>query len=289
MKYYAVKKGRQVGIYTSWDECKGLVSGFSGAVYKSFDSEEEAYEYIYQSDEVFQETEIEAYVDGSFDEELGKYAYGCVIIKGGTIIHRMNGSSANANYIEMRNIAGELEAAVQAIKWAIRNGIKSIRIYHDYQGIACWANGEWKTNKRGTQEYASFIDKCSSEIRIEFTKVKAHSGLKYNEMADQLAKEGLQKTDVEDCISQYNQFWETYKCGASKVSYAVRDKIITEKSIVDFVKFLLKKRGYKKVSNIMVEYHVLEGSLKIMFDSMDVTNIKMNIKIFNLEGRNVVH
>lgn len=288
MKYYAVKKGRKVGVYTSWDECKSQVSGFSGAVYKAFDSKEEADEYISQGDENFLETEIEAYVDGSFDEDLGKYAYGCVIIKDGNVIHKMNGSSANANYIEMRNVAGELEATEQAIKWAIRSGIKSIRIYHDYQGIACWANGEWKTNKRGTQEYASFVEKCSSEIRIEFTKVKAHSGLKYNEMADQLAKEGLQKADIEDGVFQYNEFWKTYKCGESKVSYVVQDKKITEKSIMDFVKFLLKKRGYKKVSNIRVEYQVLEGTLKIMFDSTDVINMEMRIKIFDLEGRNVV-
>ncbi len=288
MKYYAVKKGRNIGVYTSWDDCKSQVSGYSGAMYKSFDSKEEADEYMGKGDEVFLKTEIEAYVDGSFDEEIGKYAYGCVIIKDGNVVHKISGSSANANYIEMRNVAGELEASVQAIKWAIRNKIKSIRIYHDYQGIASWANGEWKANKRGTQEYATFIDNCSSEIRIEFTKVKAHSGQKYNEMADQLAKEGLKKTDVEDCILQYCEFRETYTCGASKVSYVVQDKIITEKSIVDFVKFLLKKRGYKKVSNIRVEYQVLDGYLKIKFDSTDLINKEMCIKIFDLEDKNVV-
>lgn len=288
MKYYAVKKGRKVGIYTSWDECKSQVLGFSDAKYKSFDSKEEADEYMREGNDVFLETEIEAYVDGSFNEELGRYAYGCVIIKAGNIIHKMSGSSANADYLEMRNVAGELEAAVQAIKWAIRNKIKSIRIYHDYQGIASWANGEWKTNKRGTREYASFIDKCASEIRVEFTKVKGHSGQKYNEMADQLAKEGLKKMDVDDCISLYNEFWKTYKCGESKVSYVVQDKIITEKSIMDFVKFLLKTRGYKKVTNIKVEYRVIEGFLKITFDSIDVMNKEMNIRIFDLEGINVV-
>lgn len=288
MKYYAVKKGRNVGVYTSWDECKSQVLGFSDAKYKSFDSKQKADEYLREDNEFFLETEIDAYVDGSFSEESGRYAYGCVIIKDGNIIHKMSGSSANTDYIEMRNVAGELEAAVQAVKWAMQNKIKSIRIYHDYQGIASWANGEWKTNKRGTQEYASFIDKCSSEIRVEFTKVKGHSGQKYNEMADQLAKEGLRKGDVKNCVSQYNEFWKTYKCGESKVSYSVQDKIITERSIIDFVKYLLKKEGYKKVSNIKVEYKVLEGFLKITFDSTDVINKEMNIKIFDLEGKNVI-
>ena len=35
-KWYAVAKGRVPGIYTTWDECKAQVAGFSGAIFKSF-------------------------------------------------------------------------------------------------------------------------------------------------------------------------------------------------------------------------------------------------------------
>ncbi|MDD6431788.1 MAG: ribonuclease H family protein [Lactobacillaceae bacterium] len=35
-KFYAVKKGYQPGIYTSWPECQRQVSGYAGAVYKGF-------------------------------------------------------------------------------------------------------------------------------------------------------------------------------------------------------------------------------------------------------------
>lgn len=45
-KYYAVKKGCKVGVFDTWDECKVLVNGFSGAEYKSFKTKEEAYAYI---------------------------------------------------------------------------------------------------------------------------------------------------------------------------------------------------------------------------------------------------
>ena len=41
-KYYAVKKGRTPGVYQSWTECKAMVDGFPGAVYKSFKNKEEA-------------------------------------------------------------------------------------------------------------------------------------------------------------------------------------------------------------------------------------------------------
>ncbi|MBD2090099.1 viroplasmin family protein [Microcoleus sp. FACHB-1515] len=41
-KYYAVMKGRQTGIFTSWSSCERQVKGFSGAIYKSFNTRAEA-------------------------------------------------------------------------------------------------------------------------------------------------------------------------------------------------------------------------------------------------------
>ncbi|WP_302789300.1 viroplasmin family protein [Anaerostipes caccae] len=35
-KFYVVRKGKNPGIYSTWDECKKQVDGFSGAEYKSF-------------------------------------------------------------------------------------------------------------------------------------------------------------------------------------------------------------------------------------------------------------
>lgn len=46
MKYYAVKKGRQVGIYKDWDSAKAQVDGYKGAVYKSFSTKQEADNFI---------------------------------------------------------------------------------------------------------------------------------------------------------------------------------------------------------------------------------------------------
>lgn len=41
-KFYVVWKGFSPGIYDSWEECKLQVTGFPGAEYKSFDSQEAA-------------------------------------------------------------------------------------------------------------------------------------------------------------------------------------------------------------------------------------------------------
>lgn len=60
-KYYAVRKGRRVGIFTDWGACKDLVSGFKGAEYKSFPTLEEADEYINKIVDTFPNTDDDSY------------------------------------------------------------------------------------------------------------------------------------------------------------------------------------------------------------------------------------
>jgi ribonuclease HI len=45
-QYYAVRVGREPGIYRTWDECKAQVDGYAKAQYKGFGSLEEAEEYM---------------------------------------------------------------------------------------------------------------------------------------------------------------------------------------------------------------------------------------------------
>ena len=77
------------------------------------------------------------------------------------------------------------------MQYAVKEGLEEIIIYHDYEGIAKWCLGEWKTNKEGTKAYKAYYDSIKSQINIKFVKVKGHSGDKYNDMADRLAKSAL--------------------------------------------------------------------------------------------------
>jgi len=45
-KYYAVRKGLNVGIYETWEECKKQVNGYKGAIYKSFPTRNEAENFL---------------------------------------------------------------------------------------------------------------------------------------------------------------------------------------------------------------------------------------------------
>lgn len=47
-KFYAVRVGRQIGIFQTWAECEAQVKGFGGAVYKSFSTLREAKAFLKQ-------------------------------------------------------------------------------------------------------------------------------------------------------------------------------------------------------------------------------------------------
>ena len=223
--YYAVKIGKNPGIYSSWAECEKQVKGYPNAQFKKWKTREEAEAYINGSgsisfasktpssrkekenatllpvqdgslsaiEELFQSTKTDciAYVDGSFEKDNGVYGYGVVFIeKNGTIEEHFD-SGREESYQSMRNVSGEILGALKAASLAVEKGYSSIAIFHDYQGIASWAKGEWKCNKEKTIEYREKMLSYQKQIKITFHKVLAHSGDYFNERADLLAKQAV--------------------------------------------------------------------------------------------------
>ena len=192
--FYAVKQGKNPGIYKTWDECKAQVEGFSGALYKGFSTRKEAEIYlsgnvepVIESDKS-KEADITIYVDGSFDVATNVYGYGCIVIKKDGSIEQYYGAGNNPECVLLRNVAGEMLAAMSAVRYAIRSGCKSVNICYDYSGIEMWAIGAWKANNDLTLKYSMSMKEWQDEIAISFQKVAAHTGEKYNEMVDKLAK-----------------------------------------------------------------------------------------------------
>lgn len=193
-KYYAVKKGRTPGVYTSWPEAQKQVSGYTNAQFKSFKTKGEAQDFI--SDEpkkpdLAESDSLIAYVDGSFNKRKKTYSYGVVLLKDNKVLKELSNAASDPKYAESFQIAGECFGALNAIKWAINNQYKSIIIHYDYLGIEMWATGQWKANKPVSQDYKKYFQSYSKLIEVSFVKVKAHTGVKYNERADELAKLAL--------------------------------------------------------------------------------------------------
>lgn len=66
-KLYAVKKGRQPGLYTSWKEAEEQVKGYRNAVHRAFSSKKEAETYLQGDEEPAPEAEGAAGCSGSAD------------------------------------------------------------------------------------------------------------------------------------------------------------------------------------------------------------------------------
>lgn len=193
-KYYAVLIGRGnvPTICTTWKECEEKVKGYPNAKYKSFENVKDAKQYIKKHTKTEDhEISLKAYVDGSYSKTRKKYSYGVIIIKNNKIISQQKGIGDNKDAAEMHQIYGELTAAIKAVEYAKEKKEKEIEICFDYQGIESWATGEWKAKNPYTKKYAEFMHDAQKKTKISFRKIKAHTGDKYNEIADSLAKDAL--------------------------------------------------------------------------------------------------
>lgn len=129
-------------------------------------------------------TQYQAYVDGSYIE--GRVGYGAIILHNGLECARFSGAVIDHN--NQRQVIGELEATLTVLRWCQDNHVTAIDIYYDYEGIARWATGVWKANNPITQGYQRTVQ--ALPIQISWHKVKSHSGNRWNNLADQLAKQG---------------------------------------------------------------------------------------------------
>ncbi len=190
MKYYAVRIGRNPGIYHTWDECKRETMGFKGASFKKFSTREDAEAFINEIEEDKKESaekdELVVYVDGSYRNSDKSHSYGVYMFNGE---EEYTYSKRFFKDSDMRNVSGEIKGAMRAMEEAAKLGKKKIYLHYDYEGIRSWALAFWKTNKEGTIYYKNFYDSIKDKLEVKFIKVEAHTGVKYNELVDKLAKE----------------------------------------------------------------------------------------------------
>ena len=84
------------------------------------------------------ENMVIAYVDGSFEKSIGRYAFGCVILTPAGEEFRKSGSGCDPEGVKIRNVAGEMLGAMNAVQWAKEHEYPAVEIRYDYE---VWKNG----------------------------------------------------------------------------------------------------------------------------------------------------
>lgn len=201
--YGVVLSNGESNVFTTWPDAQAFIKTCpANAKYKGFKSPDEAADFIAEKtgakpeetpkailpEDIPEQTKMIAYVDGSYNIEDEIWGYGAILFDAAMPDARITLSGSGTHFACMRNVTGELTAAINAIQAAITASFPAIEIYHDYTGIAQWAEGAWKTNNGLTKSYKQFIDYARQHIRIYFKKVEAHTGVELNEQVDQLAK-----------------------------------------------------------------------------------------------------
>ncbi len=191
MKYYAIKDETKKEIVTDWQTCQEKLKEYNKPKFKSFSSLDDANAFLNDEENKINLDEPFAYIDGSFDKETEKYSFGGILVIN-NVEYKYKKGFLKDEYSQFRNVAGEIKGAAYIINHAINLGIKKLHIFYDYEGIEKWYTFKWKANTKIALEYQEFSKKVSEKIEVIFHKVKSHTNVYYNEIADKLAKEGLE-------------------------------------------------------------------------------------------------
>ncbi len=219
-KYYAVARGKKIGIYNTWDECKKQVDGYKNPKYKLFNNEQDAQgfincnsgttqildKFIKIEDPKEDENTLIVFTDGSARGN-GKVT----AIAGYAVVwpfhDELNHSSRLSDNELHTNNRAEYNAVLSAIKQADildSEYKKTLIIYTDsmllINSLSNWIH-KWKQNywKKSDGELIANLDLVKeldnhmSKRKVVFRHVMAHTGkqtweAKYNDIVDKMAQ-----------------------------------------------------------------------------------------------------
>lgn len=228
-KVYAVRRGRQTGIFNTWNDCKKQVENFPQARFKGFLDVNEAMRWLnaeeselpnfysqtvkeklanstkkksesWEQQEITGEADYVIYTDGScLRNPDGPGGWAAVIMNQATG-EKSELSDGNPSTTNNRM---ELTAAMKALEFADKGSI--VDLYTDSQylknaftkhWLVNWKKRGWKTATKADVKNKDLwvqLDALFQTHQVRFHWVKGHVGIAENERCDELAKQAAMR------------------------------------------------------------------------------------------------
>lgn len=183
MSFYAVAKGRHIGVFSTWKECQSSVIGFPNARFKKFETREEAEQFIHPNPDLVtrkdSDTDYYVYTDGGCSNNGKRNAVAGIGIFFGV------GDSRNVSIRiqgKQTNNTAELTAILEAYP-LIEEDIegKRITIVSDSEyAIRCVTSYGDKCEKQGwpeipNRELVKRVYELYKGTSVQFMHVDAHT------------------------------------------------------------------------------------------------------------------
>ncbi len=143
---------------------------------------------------------LKIYIDGACVGNPGKGGWAVLVVENNRIITTLKGFER-----ETTNNRMELTALLKALEWIKKENLKGVKIEicgdseYVIKGLTLWmpswikrgfrtSSGTPVKNRDLWEKLHSLFEEIAKENEIKFLKIKAHSGERFNEMVDVLAK-----------------------------------------------------------------------------------------------------
>ncbi|URM53151.1 viroplasmin family protein [Mycoplasma sp. SG1] len=259
MKYYVVYVGKKTGIYNSWKECFDQVNGYPNAIYKSFKTIKEAEDsinnYLNTSplsvqtiDDIkkrLEKYDLVFFIDGSFNKLTKSFTAGILILTN-SFNNQLTKITIKKKFLHKffskhNNVAGELMAAVFAMKYSLLLNSKKTLICHDYIGISEFCK-TWKSNNPMIKMYQDlFKQNFNNDSQIDFLKIKGHSDNNFLNLTDKLANEAHLNKAYSETIGVKNSLVFNFETLTDNYLKSILETNFNEIKIIDYKILKFKK------------------------------------------------
>ena len=223
MRFYAVRVGKTPGVYTTWNECKEQTNGYPGAIFKAFDSEEEANQFAFPNKDV-QSVDAHVYIGGksyfcAVDRKRSCYSCGVVIDTGEDKI-LLAQNFFEAPDIPVSSMASFVIGAALGMSFCYGRGISRIMIHTPSPAVSGWCTREWEARSALALGYVILYDMLSARLKVFFANES-----QIDPLAESLAEKVLQ-SETSKCLTYADETLNT--CIEANFNYICTNSYLDE-------------------------------------------------------------